>query len=379
MSDSFNPQEPNLSYLDYQLPKALIASKPAQPRDHSRLLHLNKVSGEIKHYRFYDLPTLLKPGDILVRNNSKVIPARLFAHKNTGGRVEILLNRLINANENIWECLLKPGVKTPNRLLFDGDFSGDISKGLRDDFTFIIKFNLSIEQFYVRIEKSGHTPLPPYIPNTHNSPEEYWRAVYQTQFAKNTGSVAAPTAGLHFTPELDEKLRKMGVQIEEITLHVGLGTFAPLKKTHFEQGKLHTEDFSLSEKTAQRINQALIDGRRIIAVGTTTTRVLEYCAQEQISLNNDKLTKPIWQLQPQTGSTDIFIFPPYQYKIVSGLITNFHLPKTSLLLLVSAFVSQPNTPAPFTTFLESSVGKAYQEAIQEKYRFFSFGDAMFVG
>lgn len=394
-----DPAHHSLKAIAYDLPDHLIASKPVEPRDASRLLHLNKVSGETKHLHFSDLPSLLSKGDVLVRNTSKVVPARLFANKPTGGRVEVLLNRLLNPASNTWECLLHPGVKTQTVLSFPGGLTGIIYKDVQNSFTFQVRFNCDIEQLYLYLNSSGHVPLPPYIPHMEEYSENYWREVYQTTYAKENGSVAAPTAGLHFTPQLDALLVAKGVQIEEVNLHVGLGTFAQIKTDDYTKHSLHHEDFELSEETAERINVAKKEGRRIVAVGTTTVRVLEHCALEipqplninnlvditqrtgvDQSLDQTELSSHAFssQLQPQKGTTNIFIYPPYQFKMVDALITNFHLPGTSLLLLVSAFASQPNTTHPFTTFLKTTVGKAYLEAINKKYRFFSFGDAMMI-
>lgn len=352
--------------LWYTLPEQLIAQEPANPRDSSRLLQLNKVTGKTTHHTFHELPKLLHRGDVLVRNNSRVIPARLFGTKPTGGKIEVLLNRLLDPLTNTWECLLKPGVKETTQVSFPNGFSGSVSKAVQTDFTFIIEFNFNIEQLYQHLDHSGLVPLPPYVTQQKSHPESYWKTVYQTTYAKEKGSVAAPTAGLHFTPQLDEELVAAGVEIVEVSLHVGLGTFAPIKVDDYTKHQLHHEDFTLTREAANKLSQAKTDGRRIIAVGTTTVRVLEHCADDS------------GRLTPQSGSTDIFIYPPYKFKFVDGLITNFHLPGTSLLLLVSAFCSAPNTKHQFTDFQSTVVGQAYLQAIGNNYRFFSFGDAMFV-
>lgn len=350
----------------YPLPDELIAQEPVNPRDSSRLLLLHKVTGQTAHHSFRELPNLLRPGDVLVRNNSRVIPARLFGTKPTGGKIEVLLNRLLDPQSNTWECLLKPGLKEKTVLTFPNNVSGEVIKPVRDNFTFQIKFNCLIEQLYKYLDFSGHVPLPPYVEHSKTRPESYWKTVYQTTYAKENGSVAAPTAGLHFTKELDERLTTLGIEIAEVSLHVGLGTFAPIKVDDFTKHTLHQEDFTLSADVATKLNQAKKAGRRIIAVGTTTVRVLEHCSDEH------------GQLTPQSGSTSIYIYPPYKFKFVDALITNFHLPGTSLLLLVSALCSTPNTPNQFTDFQSTTVGRAYAEAIAQKYRFFSFGDAMLV-
>lgn len=355
-----------MNLLWYDLPPNRIAQTPVEPRDASKLLQLDKVTSTITHHTFADLPKLLRPGDVLVRNNSRVIPARLFGVKPTGGKVEVLLNRLIDPQTNTWECLLHPGLKAATTLAFPNGFSGDVIKKVQTDFTFNINFNCTIEQLYKYLDFSGHVPLPPYVERIEDRPESYWKTVYQTTYAKEKGSVAAPTAGLHFTPQLDAQLRTNGIEIVEVSLHVGLGTFAPIKTEDYTKHQLHHEDFTLSQETADQLNQAKKAGRRIIAVGTTTVRVLEHCAD-----NTGRLTA-------QSGSTNIFIYPPYKFKFVDALITNFHLPGTSLLLLVSALCSAPNTPHEFTDFQSTTVGHAYKEAIASQYRFFSFGDAMFV-
>lgn len=381
-----------LQDIDYDLPQELIAQLPADKRDHSRLLALNRTTGEIHHRHFYDLPELLQPGDVIVRNRSRVIPARLFGHKPSGGKVEVLLLRCTNHDENVWECLCRPGLQPKQTLTFPNSFSGEIVFHMRDDFVHDIKFSIDYEQFLLDIEKIGETPLPPYI-NQPDHPSKEIRERYQTIYAKEAGSAAAPTAGLHFTKALDRQLQARGVSIEEVVLHVGLGTFAPIRELDVRHHEMHKEWFSLDSKTALRLNNAKQAGRRIIAVGTTTVRVLESCVEKQAqkstaglkktSTNNQRLvslagsTVPS-QLVPQTGETKIFIYPPYYFKFVDSLITNFHLPKSSLLLLVSAFASAPNNNRVFKNFQKSLIGTTYLEAIKEKYRFFSFGDAMWV-
>jgi S-adenosylmethionine:tRNA ribosyltransferase-isomerase len=356
-----------LDHFNYSLPQERIAQMPLAQRDQSRLLVLDRQSGELEHKRFFDLETLLQPGDVLVRNNTKVLPARLFGTKPSGGKGEILLVRQIALTPTTmrWECLTRPGMKVGKHMQIAGTENLVATCVEITGFTRVIEFNQDPTTFFQSIDQAGHTPIPPYI-EWEQQDEQKLRQVYQTLFAKLTGSVAAPTAGLHFTAELDEKLRAKGIQIEEVTLHVGLGTFLPVQDEQIKTKTLHQEWFQLSPETAERINTAKANGQRIIAVGTTTTRVLETC-----SAQNERLA-------PQTNETTLFIQPPYKFNCIDGLITNFHLPQSSLLMLVSAFVSEPNTPHHFSTFAESSIGRAYETAIQEKYRFFSFGDAMFI-
>lgn len=365
----------SLDQFDYDLPPELIAQSPTEPRDLCRLLVLDRKSGRIQHHLFREITELLEEGSVVVRNNTKVLPARLFGKKDSGGKCEVLLvHQLISPDPQTttrWECLTKPGLKPDQEVSFllsrthqplltahcspDSDFRS---------YTRIIDFACPETEFHAKLLELGHTPLPPYITEAPTD-ELTLRQLYQTTFAKFSGSVAAPTAGLHFTPQLDELLRQRGIEIVEVTLHVGLGTFLPVQDEQLAQKRLHYEYFELSPGTATFINDAKKHGRKIVAVGTTTTRVLESCAQDG-------------QLVGRSGTTNLFIQPGDPYQIVDQLITNFHLPQSSLLMLLSAFVSAPNTSHPFTTFADSTAGKAYQVAVQEGYRFFSFGDAMFV-
>lgn len=351
----------------YNLPPELIAQTPAPQRDHSRLLVVDRSTGSLSHHHFYELPSLLRPTDVIVRNNTKVMPARIWGQKTSGGKVEILLNRLLSAKSNTaessptWECLTKPGLKLDQIISFPGsDLSATCIAA--HDYTRTLEFNVPLARFWQMLDQIGQTPLPPYIAPPDG---KTYRQRYQTTFAQTVGSAAAPTAGLHFTPQLDEQLRQKGIDIHEVTLHVGLGTFLPVKSENIATHQLHHEWFELSSEVAQALNTAKRAGRRIIAVGTTTTRVLETCAQDHL-------------LRPTTGTTNIFIYPPYQFKFIDGLITNFHLPESSLLMLVAALVTTPNTTQPFTTFANSMIGTAYQVAMAERYRFFSFGDVMLI-
>lgn len=374
----FEYYNPGMSHLtidqfDYALPPELIAQTPASPRDHSRLLQVDRATGTLSHHHFYDLPTLLGPECVLVRNNTKVIPARLFGHKTTGGAIELLLTKRVkglpHGQGEVWECVSKPGLKPGQKVTFPNSTLQAECVGVHQ-YARHLAFNQAGHQLFSSLIEIGHTPLPPYI-EWHSDDETELRQLYQTTYAKVAGSAAAPTAGLHFTPELDDRLRTAGVQIEEVTLHVGLGTFLRVKTPDITQHTMHSEVFELKPEVAERLNQAKKQGKKIVAVGTTTTRVLESCAEW--SEMNDS-----YELIAQSSETAIFIYPPYQFKYVDYLITNFHERQSTLLMLVSALVSEPNTPHAFSTFAESLVGKAYQEAINQKYRFHSFGDAMLI-
>ena len=362
--------------FQYSLPNELIAHQPAVPRDASRLLVIDRSSGALVDSTFSSLSDFLRPGDVLVRNNSKVLKARLFGFKEpTGGKVEILLNTVIktSTNECIWECMTKPGLAVGQQIALalplgekaDVPLVTCVGEGA-DHYTRLLSFPLSSEECFGLFEALGQTPLPPYIA----APESVTSDQYQTTYADQFGSVAAPTAGLHFTPEVDAALRKKGVEILEVTLHVGMGTFLPVKAEQIQDHHMHAEHFTISAEVAEKISAAKKEGRRVIAVGTTTTRVLESVAR--------RAADGTLELTAGSGETAIFIYPPHQFAVIDAMITNFHLSESTLLMLVSAFVSAPNTQHHFTTFLESSVGKAYAHAIAEKYRFYSFGDAMLI-
>lgn len=359
-----------LDQFDYHLPKERIAHQPMQPRDHSRLLTLNRQTGAINHLHFYDLPNLLDANTVIVRNNTKVIPARLFGTKTSGGHVELLLTKRLAAGTSAigetWEAISKPGLK-PNQVVTFPNSKLVATCIEATGFTRLLQFSLHGQDLFNELLTIGHTPIPPYIPAWDPNDEPELRQRYQTTFAKHQGSAAAPTAGLHFTPELDQALLNKGIQIEEVTLHVGLGTFLRVKTEDITDHTMHQEWFNLDDAVASRLNQAKMANKKILAVGTTTTRVLESCVSDDGSL-----------LIPQTGQTQLYVYPPRAFKIVDQLITNFHEPKSTLLMLVSAFVTQPNTSQPFTSFAESSVGQAYQTAIAKKYRLLSFGDGMFI-
>ncbi|MEI3228278.1 MAG: tRNA preQ1(34) S-adenosylmethionine ribosyltransferase-isomerase QueA [Lachnospiraceae bacterium] len=333
----------------YDLPQELIAQDPLEDRSSSRLMVLGKTSGEITHRRFSDITEYLKPGDCLVINNTKVIPARLYGVKEgTEAKIEILL--LKRKENDIWETLVKPGKKAKigTKIIFgEGLLIGEVVD-IVEEGNRLIQF--SYEGIFEEIlDQLGQMPLPPYI--THQLKD---KNRYQTVYAKYDGSAAAPTAGLHFTPELLEQIRQMGVSIAEVTLHVGLGTFRPVKETDVLKHHMHSEFFQITKEAADLINQTKENGGRIISVGTTSTRTLESAADEH------------GHLTEKSGWTDIFIYPGYQFKVIDGLITNFHLPESTLVMLVSALAGREHVLA------------AYEEAVREKYRFFSFGDAMFI-
>lgn len=334
---------------DYHLPEELIGQEPREPRDHARLMLVDKTNKKIEHKHFYDIIDYLQEGDILVRNSTKVIPARLFGHKETGGVLEILLIKRINLDT--WECLLKPAKKLKlGQKLYVGQNSELVAEliEIKDDGNRVLKFTYE-GAFEEVLDKLGNMPLPPYIVETLKEKERY-----QTVYAQRGESVAAPTAGLHFTKELLEKIEKKGIKIVDIFLEVGLGTFRPVQTEDVLDHKMHEEIFEIPQEAADIINKGKAEGRRIISVGTTSTRALESSVDE-----NGKVIA-------QKASTDIFIYPEYEFKVIDALITNFHLPKSTLLMLVSAFSSRE--------FMLS----VYETAVKEKYHFFSFGDAMFI-
>lgn len=333
----------------YELPQELIAQDPLEDRSDSRLMVLNRRSGEISHRIFREITDYLKPKDCLVINNTKVIPARLYGiREDTGAKIELLL--LKRKENDIWETLVKPGkkAKTGTKISFgEGLLKGEIIDVIEDGNRLI---HFSYEGIFEEIlDELGQMPLPPYI--THALQD---KNRYQTVYAKYDGSAAAPTAGLHFTPELLEQIQNMGVKIAEVTLHVGLGTFRPVKVSNVLSHHMHSEYFQIDTKAADLINQTKDAGGRIISVGTTSTRTLESAADKT------------GHIKAQSGWTDIFIYPGYSFKVIDGLITNFHLPESTLLMLVSALAGR------------EQILSAYQTAVKEKYRFFSFGDAMFI-
>lgn len=338
-----------VSDFDYELPPELIAQSPVEPRHNSRLLTLDVHTGNFSDAYFYQLPSFLKPGDLLIFNDTRVIPARLYAQKvGTGARVEIFL--LKSVGPGLWEALVWPGkkVKPGARLGFGDGTVAEVKDIVAEGGARIIQFPVELD-FRSWLASHGETPLPPYITKKLEDSERY-----QTIYAKHEGSVAAPTAGLHFTPELLEKIQSTGVQLGYLTLHVGVGTFRPVKTEVVEEHTMHPERFVLGEELARRITETKKAGGRVIAVGTTAVRVLE---SQAIGAG---------ELRVGEGETSIFIFPGYQFQIIDGLITNFHLPKSTLLMLISAFAGR------------EKVFRAYTHAIKEGYRFFSFGDAMLI-
>jgi len=340
----------SLKDFDYNLPQQLIAQQPIKPRDHSRLLFLDKRKGEIEHSYFYNIIDKLNAGDVLVLNNSKVFPARLLGwKKETKGSIEIFLHH--HLKKNTWECLLKGKIKMGMVVEFNQGLEGRVIED-NNDGTWQVEFNYGKKKFWEVVNRIGLVPLPPYIKRDKKDPKDKIR--YQTVFAnaKKTGSVAAPTAGLHFTDKLLEKAKTKGVKILEVTLHVGLGTFAPVKTEKIGEHKMHSEWLEVNKSVVQELKKAKKGKRRIIAVGTTSCRTLE-----SIDLKKE---------ERQLFSTNIFIYPGYKFKVIDALITNFHLPKSTLLMLVSALASKKH------------IEKAYQEAIEHNYRFFSYGDAMFI-
>ena len=343
------------SDFDYHLPEASIAQTPAEPRDSSRLLVLHRDNGEVEHRLFHDVSLFLRPGDLLVLNQTRVIPARIFARKETGGKVELLLLR--RRDPLTWESLVGgKGLRVGTSVQVNDGPTAQIVEILEGSER-LIQFSEPIEPYFSQV---GNVPLPPYIHEKLNDPERY-----QTVFAKEPGSAAAPTAGLHFTPELLERLRQNGVKVAYVTLHVGLDTFAPVNEEDPEEHKIHSEWCHLPQETADLINETKINGGRVIAVGTTSVRTIE-----SASIGNRQSETGSPDHSPlvarYSGATSLFILPGYQFKVVDAMITNFHLPKSTLIMLVSAFAGR-----------ETVLG-TYNLAVREGYRFYSFGDAMLI-
>lgn len=338
----------NKSDFDFYLPEELIAQTPLEKRDNSRLLHLDKNTGKIEHKHFYDIKQYIRPGDCLVLNDSRVLPARLIGTRPTGGAVELVL--LKDLGDNCWECLSRPGRKTKpgQELIFGNGELTAVVQDLTQGGNRIVKFNYK-GIFLEILERLGKMPLPPYIKEELQDSERY-----QTVYSKELGSAAAPTAGLHFTKELLSEIEDMGVSICCVTLHVGLGTFRPVKAENIEDHDMHSEFCIIPEETAKTVNDTKKAGGRVIAVGTTSCRTLE------------SFTTDDGVLQATSGWTNIFIYPGYTFKCIDALITNFHLPESTLIMLVSALAGR------------ECILNAYKTAVIEKYRFFSFGDAMFI-
>lgn len=334
--------------FDFRLPEELIAQTPLERRDASRLLTLDKNTGAVAHHHFYDLPRFLRAGDCMVLNDSRVLPARLIGRRPSGGACEVLL--LVDKGENLWECLVRPGrkLKPGAQVIFgDGHLTATIEAELEDGKR-AVRFHYQ-GIFLEILEQLGKMPLPPYIKAELQDQERY-----QTVYSKVTGSAAAPTAGLHFTPELLEQIRDIGIKVCYVTLHVGLGTFRPVKTENIDDHEMHSEFCAISQETADTINETKKNGGRVICVGTTSCRTIESFAAEDGTLSE------------RSGWTNIFIYPGYKFKVLDALVTNFHLPQSTLIMLVSALAGREHVLA------------AYETAVKEKYRFFSFGDAMFI-
>lgn len=364
-----------VSDFDFRLPEELIAQEPLARRDASRLLHLKRDGSGYSDRSFRDFPDLLRPDDLLVFNNTRVFPARLYGRRSGAhaqpvslqnpaargflrGRIEVLLTRQISSEPNEWECLVRPGrkISVGERLFFgeeDDELEAEVLR--RGEFgERRIRFAgaSSPEQFFAMLERLGHVPLPPYISRPDSSGD---RERYQTVYARTRGSVAAPTAGLHFTPEILEQIRRRGIETAEVTLHVGLGTFQPVRVEKVEEHKLHVENYAISTDAAAAINRALDASRRVVAVGTTTVRTLEHAIRQGEGL-----------VRAGPSAADIFIYPGFDFETVGAMLTNFHLPQSSLLMLVSALAGRENVLA------------AYRHAVQQRYRFYSYGDCMFI-
>jgi len=378
-----------VSEFNYFLPEDLIAQEPLVDRSASGTLLLDRQTGRIEHRRFRDFPDLLRPDDLVVFNNTRVFPARLYGRRSgykaqplsqrnpaskdfLQGRVEVLLTKQLSEELNEWECLVRPGRKVGvgEKLFFDNPSTGGVepapslSKGrvrLSDELVAEvigrgtlgerrIRFD-PVPNFFEHVERLGHVPLPPYI-SRDDEPKD--RERYQTVYARERGSVAAPTAGLHFTAEILERMKAKSIETAELTLHVGLGTFQPMRVNKVEEHKLHSERFTISGPATEQINRALDEDRRVIAIGTTTVRTLEFAARES------------GRVQAETGEADLFIYPGFRYRVVGAMLTNFHLPQSTLLMLVCAFAGKDNVMA------------AYRHAVEQRYRFYSYGDCMFI-
>ena len=354
--------------FDYDLPEDLIAQQPPAERGQSRMLVMDRATGAVRDSHFSEFPSLVNPGDLLVVNDSRVIPARLYARRTLRrekekptGRIEVMLTE--PAGDNCWHALVRPGRKVAIGEILefpspaDASRSGSIElkaevleRGEYGDR--LLRFE-PVDDFHAALDRIGHIPLPPYI---HRDDADADRERYQTVYSREKGSVAAPTAGLHFTPKTLDELSARGIEIARVTLHVGLGTFAPLRVERVAEVHLHREHYTLPAATAEALNRALRDRRRIVAAGTTVVRTLEHCASQAAGAD----------LIPHTGETEIFISPGFQFRVVSALLTNFHLPQSSLLMLVSAFAGREHTLA------------AYRHSVAQRYRFFSYGDCMFI-
>lgn len=350
-----------ISEYDYNLPEELIAQMPADKRDNSRMMILNRKDRTISHKHFYDIVDLIEPNTLLVMNNTKVLPARLIGHKDTGAKIEVFLlkqnSKMQDEHEN-WEVLIKPSkrVKPDTIIKISDELSVRAIKRLEENGEWLVELIFNGNNVLDVLHRNGNIPLPPYIerkiPNEDLKKLDFER--YQTVYAKDEGSVAAPTAGLHFTKEILKKLENKGVELAYVTLNVGLGTFRPVQCENVENHKMHSETFEISEKAAEQINRAKAEGKKIVAVGTTTVRTLETAY------------KKFGCIKACHDHSELFIYPPYEFKVIDNLITNFHLPKSTLLMLVSALAGK------------DFIFDAYKEAIENKYRFFSYGDCMYI-
>lgn len=350
-----------ISEYDYNLPEELIAQMPADKRDNSRMMVLNRKDRTISHKHFYDIVDLIEPNTLLVMNNTKVLPARLIGHKDTGAKIEVFLlkqnSKMQDEHEN-WEVLIKPSkrVKPDTIIKISDELSVRAIKRLEENGEWLVELIFNGNNVLDVLHRNGNIPLPPYIerkiPNEDLKKLDFER--YQTVYAKDEGSVAAPTAGLHFTKEILKKLENKGVELAYVTLNVGLGTFRPVQCENVENHKMHSETFEISEKAAEQINRAKSEGKKIVAVGTTTVRTLETAY------------KKFGCIKACHDHSELFIYPPYEFKVIDNLITNFHLPKSTLLMLVSALAGK------------DFIFDAYKEAIENKYRFFSYGDCMYI-
>ena len=350
-----------ISEYDYNLPEELIAQMPADKRENSRMMVLNRKDRTISHKHFYDIVDLIEPNTLLVMNNTKVLPARLMGHKETGAKIEVFLlkqNHEIQNEGETWEVLIKPSkrVKPDTIIKISEELSVRAIKRLEENGEWLVELIFKGDNILDILHRNGNIPLPPYIerkiPNEDLKKLDFER--YQTVYAKDEGSVAAPTAGLHFTKEILKKLEEKGVELAYVTLNVGLGTFRPVQCENIEKHKMHSETFEIPEKAAEQINRAKAEGKRIIAVGTTTVRTLETAYQK------------FGCIKACHDHSELFIYPPYEFKVIDNLITNFHLPKSTLLMLVSALAGK------------DFIFEAYKEAIENRYRFFSYGDCMYI-
>ena len=349
-----------LSEYDYDLPEELIAQMPADKRENSKMMVLNRKDRTISHKHFYDIVDLIEPNTLLVMNNTKVLPARLIGHKDTGAKIEVFLLKSVENSENgcLWDVLIKPSkrVKPDTVIKISDELSVKALKRLEENGEWLVELIYEGENVLDVLHRNGQIPLPPYIerkiPNEDLKKLDFER--YQTVYAKDEGSVAAPTAGLHFTKEILEKLQDKGVELAYVTLNVGLGTFRPVQCENVLEHKMHSETFEISEKASEQINRAKREGRKIVAVGTTTVRTLETAYQK------------FGCIKPCHDHSELFIYPPFEFKVIDNLITNFHLPKSTLLMLVSALAGK------------DFIFEAYQEAIENNYRFFSYGDCMYI-